>query len=128
MVRYVILICLLSCEPKKQTPRLSVTIDDTSYGAFEVYRLETFDVRGLPIKDDYSVIRLSRHFISELSLYRWAWKTKIVQSTPTNISLSNDSDRMTLIGCLPLSWKIEVAPEGGYYEQVDVTALQVVKN
>jgi hypothetical protein len=125
MLRYLLLICLLlACEPvvsgKKQVqPRLySVSVDGLAYGAFDIYGLETFSHHGLPVSDQYSVIKLSRHFIHERSLYRWAWKYKERKTLPKTIYLRGGGQ---LLGCQPLSWMIEISTGGGYFEDVDVT-------
>ena len=124
MPKYIILVCLLlACEPvvseKIVKPQVhSVSVDDVAYGAFDVLGLENFDSQGLPRSNHYSVVTFTRHFIHERSLYRWAWKYKVIKTMPKTIYL----DRIQLIGCQPLEWMIKVST-GGYYEHVDVTCL-----
>jgi hypothetical protein len=125
MPLYIILCLLYACTPvgKKETDLYRVTVDRTYYGLFTVEGLETFDHRGLPKKDHYTVVKLSRHFLIPPSLYKWAREERHTKHLPKNMYLSGDK-YILLLGCQPLSWMTEIDPHGGYYEQVEFTVLR----
>jgi len=117
-------IWLMSCTamPRTTPQSFQIAIDMIDYGMFEVGDMSRFDAEGLP--KEYSTIRLSRHFVTEPSLYLWAWEHKRKKNLPQAIHLTSPSAVILLARALPLSWTIEKSPEGGYFEQVDITALR----
>jgi len=98
---------------------------------FEVCGLENFDENGItpPMgmgEKRYSTVTFSRHFVTQPSLYLWAWSRKRKKNLTQSIYLSSDGEKIVLLECQPLAWMIERSQKGGYYEKIDVTAIGLI--
>lgn len=113
-----------------------VEIDGEQYGSFNpVNNLD--EIISLNYTDrDYSVITLSRNFITDRSLYVWARETTSKREGLKNIHLvmrdkeGNERSRYVLKLCQPISWSLETADPstGGFYEKISLTVQEVEIN
>lgn len=114
----------------------SVEIDGVDYGDFEeINGLEQFGPDGLPgtIKEYYAKVRLTRHFVTDPSLYLWAKNRRSKKTDLNNIQLVKRDvngdviSRQTLELCQPLSWSIEKANPslGGFNETIDLAVQKL---
>jgi hypothetical protein len=125
----------LPAEFSTKTERLIVEIDGINYGAFEPVKdmKSKKDVSIVGVKSSFQKITLSRHFVTDQSLYKWADNAMRGQSQLKDVVLISENAegaeiaRHVLKNSQPVSAVVEASnPEvGGLHEKIEFAVQSI---
>lgn len=114
-----------------------VEIDGVNYGPFDsISGLEGFAEDGFPAVEgrSYELIRFSREFVTDPSLYLWAKNRMQKKMGLQDIHLITEDESGNVVSlqvlqlCQPLSWSVESTNPslGGFNEIIDFAVQKII--
>jgi hypothetical protein len=109
-----------------------VKVDGVDYGVIDhVSELMDLPVSGRYPEDHFTMVVLTRDFVTEPSLSDWAKKTVNLRKEPRDITLSIKTRGGRQIGeyvlkkSKPLHWSLETTAAGGFHEKIKFAVQEI---